>query len=59
MKPDNILCFAGAEEDVYAAMRVLLSQDDHFRIGFGRANMDEGLMAFRRFIDRNHNVLAP
>lgn len=27
--PDNILCFAGAEEGVYAAMRVLLSRDDH------------------------------
>jgi len=29
MKPENILCFAGAEEGVYAAMRVLLSRDDH------------------------------
>ncbi len=27
--PDNVLCFAGAEEGVYAAMRVLLSRDDH------------------------------
>lgn len=27
--PENILCFAGAEEGVYAAMRVLLSKDDH------------------------------
>ena len=25
----SILCFAGAEEGVYAAMRVLLSQGDH------------------------------
>jgi len=29
MKAENILCFAGAEEGVYAAMRVLLSGDDH------------------------------
>ena len=29
MRAENILCFAGAEEGVYAAMRVLLSQDDH------------------------------
>ncbi|MEO1574690.1 MAG: aminotransferase class I/II-fold pyridoxal phosphate-dependent enzyme [Pseudomonadota bacterium] len=26
---ENILCFAGAEEGVYAAMRVLLDKDDH------------------------------
>jgi aspartate/methionine/tyrosine aminotransferase len=26
---DNILCFAGAEEGVYASMRVLLSKGDH------------------------------
>lgn len=25
----NILCFAGAEEGIYAAMRVLLAKDDH------------------------------
>ncbi|WP_282604266.1 aminotransferase class I/II-fold pyridoxal phosphate-dependent enzyme [Pelagibius sp. Alg239-R121] len=29
MAPENILCFAGAEEGVYAAMRVLLTRDDH------------------------------
>ena len=29
MSPENILCFAGAEEGVYIAMRVLLNQDDH------------------------------
>ncbi len=29
LTPDNILCFAGAEEGVYAAMRVLLDGDDH------------------------------
>ena len=29
MAPENILCFAGAEEGVYAAMRVLLTKDDH------------------------------
>jgi len=29
LTPDNILCFAGAEEGVYAAMRVLLNKDDH------------------------------
>ena len=32
---------------------------DHFRIGFGRANMDEGLNAFRTFLERKHNVLKP
>jgi len=26
---ENVLCFAGAEEGVYAAMRVLLNKDDH------------------------------
>jgi len=29
MSAENILCFAGAEEGVYAAMRVLLDKDDH------------------------------
>ena len=29
MGPENVLCFAGAEEGVYAAMRVLLDKDDH------------------------------
>jgi len=29
MSPENILCFAGAEEGVYAAMRVMLRADDH------------------------------
>lgn len=29
MRAENILCFAGAEEGVYAAMRVLLSKGDH------------------------------
>jgi aspartate/methionine/tyrosine aminotransferase len=29
LNADNILCFAGAEEGVYAAMRVLLNKDDH------------------------------
>jgi aspartate/methionine/tyrosine aminotransferase len=32
---------------------------DHFRIGFGRDNMDAGLTAFRAFMDRNHNRLRP
>jgi aspartate/methionine/tyrosine aminotransferase len=27
--PDDILCFAGAEEGLYAAMQVLLDKDDH------------------------------
>lgn len=27
--PEDILCFAGAEEGVYVAMRVLLDRDDH------------------------------
>lgn len=29
MAPENILCFAGAEEGVYVAMRVLLEPQDH------------------------------
>ena len=29
MAPDNILCFAGAEEGVYVAMRCLLCPEDH------------------------------
>ena len=29
VKAENILCFAGAEEGVYAAMRVILDGDDH------------------------------
>ncbi|MFT6270686.1 MAG: aspartate/methionine/tyrosine aminotransferase [Alphaproteobacteria bacterium] len=29
LNTDNILCFAGAEEGVYASMRVLLSKGDH------------------------------
>ncbi len=32
---------------------------DRFRIGFGRDNMDTGLIAFREFMDRNHNTLKP
>lgn len=32
---------------------------DHFRIGFGRANIDAGLTAFREFMDRKHNELMP
>lgn len=28
-REDNILCFAGAEEGIYAAMRVLLDKDSH------------------------------
>ena len=29
VKPEHLLCFAGAEEGIYAAMRVLLGADDH------------------------------
>lgn len=29
LAPADILCFAGAEEGIYAAMRVLLGRDDH------------------------------
>jgi aspartate/methionine/tyrosine aminotransferase len=29
VRPEQILCFAGAEEGLYTAMRVLLSADDH------------------------------
>jgi hypothetical protein len=29
LQRDNILCFAGAEEGIYTAMRVMLGKDDH------------------------------
>jgi aspartate/methionine/tyrosine aminotransferase len=29
VKPEHLLCFAGAEEGIYVAMRVLLNADDH------------------------------
>jgi aspartate/methionine/tyrosine aminotransferase len=29
IKPENILCFAGAEEAIYVAMKVLLTANDH------------------------------
>jgi aspartate/methionine/tyrosine aminotransferase len=29
LSPENILCFAGAEEGIYAAMRVMLTPPDH------------------------------
>jgi aspartate/methionine/tyrosine aminotransferase len=29
VQPDHVLCFAGAEEAIYTAMKVLLSPDDH------------------------------
>lgn len=38
---------------------LMSSPSDRFRIGFGRANMDEGLAAFRRFLVRKHNQLTP
>ena len=37
---------------------LMTAPDDRFRIGFGRANIDEGLTAFREFMDRKHNKLA-
>ncbi len=38
---------------------LMTAPDDRFRIGFGRANMDEGLSAFREFMDRKYNELKP
>jgi histidinol-phosphate/aromatic aminotransferase/cobyric acid decarboxylase-like protein len=29
VRPEHVLCFAGAEEAIYVAMRVLLGKDDH------------------------------
>jgi aspartate/methionine/tyrosine aminotransferase len=29
IKPENLLCFAGAEEGIYTVMKVLLDKDDH------------------------------
>ena len=31
--------------------------ENHFRIGFGRANIEDGLLAFREFMDRKYNAL--
>ncbi len=33
--------------------------EGHFRIGFGREGMDEGLAAFKNYLDRKHNALTP
>ena len=38
---------------------LMRAPNDRFRIGFGRSNIDEGLAAFRDFMDRKHNELAP
>ncbi len=38
---------------------LLATPPDHFRIGFGRKNIDEGLAAFRGFLNRKHNELTP
>ncbi len=43
---------------IYAS-QLLSAPDDRFRIGFGRADIDAGLIAFRRFMDRQHNSLKP
>lgn len=32
---------------------------ERFRIGFGRTNLDNGLAAFRTFMERHHNHLKP
>ena len=37
---------------------LLDAPDDRFRIGFGRANIEQGLQAFRAFLDRKHNELV-
>lgn len=37
---------------------LLEAPKDRFRIGFGRANIETGLAAFRDFLDRNHNRFA-
>ena len=29
VSPDEVLCFAGSEEGIYAAMHALLDRDDH------------------------------
>jgi len=38
---------------------LMTAPHDRFRIGFGRANLEDGLSAFREFMDRKHNDLAP
>lgn len=37
---------------------LLEAPNDRFRIGFGRANIETGLSAFRDFLERNHNRFA-
>lgn len=37
---------------------LLPAPDDRFRIGFGRANMDEGLNVLREYLDNNHARLS-
>jgi len=38
---------------------LLEAPTDRFRIGFGRAGIEEGIAAFDHFLERNHNTLAP
>lgn len=38
---------------------LMTAPKDRFRIGFGRTNMETGLTAFRKFLDRKHNELRP
>jgi hypothetical protein len=38
---------------------LIQTPQDRFRIGFGRANMDEGLTAFRAYIEDNYQALRP
>ena len=47
LKAENILCFAGAEEGVYAAMRVMLNSGDH------------AIVAVPNYQDAHKNGLAP
>jgi aspartate/methionine/tyrosine aminotransferase len=47
MNPDNILCFAGAEEGVYAAMRVLLGAQDHAIVVVPNYQAAETLLAVK------------
>ena len=38
---------------------LMATPEGHFRIGFGRKGTEEGLSAFRDYLERKHNALMP
>jgi aspartate/methionine/tyrosine aminotransferase len=62
----NAFCEALVEENGVLLLPATIYRSElmetpvnHFRIGFGRANMDAGLSAFRAFMDRKYSALTP